>query len=52
MDTDSFIKYIETDDICKDITGDIETRYDTSNYELNRALPKGKNKTVIGVMED
>ena len=43
MDTDSFIVYIKTDDIYKDI----ETRFDTSNYELDRLLPKGKNKKVI-----
>ena len=39
-------------DIYKDIVEDVETRFDTSNYELNRPLPKGKNKKVIGVMKD
>ena len=29
MDTDSFIVYIKTDDIYKDIAEDIETRFDT-----------------------
>ena len=43
MDTDSFIVYIKTDDIYKDIAEDVETRFDTSNYELDRPLPKGKN---------
>ena len=33
MDTDSFIIYIKTDDIYKDIAEDIETRFDISNYE-------------------
>ena len=33
MDTNSFIVYIKTDDICKDIKKDVETRFDTSNYE-------------------
>ena len=33
MDTDSFIVYIKTDDIYKDIAEDVETRFDTSNYE-------------------
>ena len=42
MDTDSFIAYIKTDDIYKDITADVETRFDTPNYELHRPLPKGK----------
>ena len=44
MDTDSFIIYIKTDGIHKDITEDLETRFGTSNYELDRLLPKGKNK--------
>ena len=32
MDTDSFIVYIKTDDIYKDIAKDVEKRFDTSNY--------------------
>ena len=52
MDTDSFIVYIKTDDIYKDIGEDVETRFDTSNYALNRPLPKGNNKKVIGLMKD
>ena len=36
--------YIKTDDIYKDIAKDVETRFDTSNYELDRSLPKGKIK--------
>ena len=39
-----FIVYIKTDDIYKDIAQDVKTRFDTSNYELKRPLPKGKNK--------
>ena len=30
----------------------VETRFDTSNFELGRSLPKGKNKQVIGLMKD
>ena len=44
MDTDSLIVYIKTNDIYKDIAENVETRYDTSNYQLHRLLPKGKNK--------
>ena len=40
MDTNSFIVYIKTDDIYKDISEEVETRFDTSNYELDRPLPK------------
>ena len=50
MDTDSFIVSTKTDNIYKDITEDAKTRFDTSNHELNRPLPKGKKKKVIGVM--
>ena len=42
----------KTDDIYKDIAEDVETRFDTSNYELDRPLPNGKNKKVIGLMKD
>ena len=49
---DSFIVYLKEDDIYKDISEDVETRFDTLNYELNRPLVKGKNKKVFGVMKD
>ena len=52
MDTESFIVYIKTDDIYIDIAEYVETRFDTSNFELDRLLPKGKNKKVIRLMED
>ena len=44
MDADSFSSYMKTDDIYKDIEEDIETRSDTSNYELDTPLPKEKMK--------
>ena len=48
-DTHSFIVYIKTDDIYKDIAEDVERRFDMLNYEpesnsIERPLPKGKNK--------
>ena len=52
MDTDSFIVHVKTDDIYKDIAEDFETRFDTSNRILDRPLPKGKNKKVIGLIKD
>ena len=52
MDTDSFIMNIKTNDFYEDIASDIENRFDTSNYEVNRPLPTGKNKKVIGLMKD
>ena len=45
MDTSSFIVYIKTDDIYQDIAEDVETRFDSSNYELDRPLLKRKNKS-------
>ena len=61
MDMDSFIMNIKTNDFYKDISNDVENRFDTSNYEVNtsetsalarRPLPTGKNKKVIGLMKD
>ena len=52
MDKDSFIVYIKTDDIYKHIAEDVETRFHTLNYQLDRPLPKGKNKKVIGLMKN
>ena len=36
MDTDSFIVHVKTDDIYKDIAEDVETRFGTSNFEIDR----------------
>ena len=47
-----FMVFIKTGDICKDIAEDVEIRFDTSSYELDRPLPKGKNKKIIGLIKD
>ena len=47
MDTDSFIIDINTEDFYEDIANNVQQRFDTSYYEGNRPLPKGKNKIVI-----
>ena len=52
MNADMFIVHVKADDIYKGIAEDVETRFDTSNYELERLLPKGKDKNVVGVMKD
>ena len=44
MDTDSFIVCINTGDNYRDIAEDVETRFDTLIYELDRPLPKRKIK--------
>ena len=51
MDTDSFIMHIKTEDFYKDIADLVEKRFETSNYEVNRPLPTGKNKKLIGLMQ-
>ena len=52
MDTDSLIMNIKTKNFYKDIARDVEERFDTSNYDVDRPLPKGKNKKAIGLMKD
>ena len=57
MDTDSLIIDINTKDFYKNIPDDVEKRFDTSNYgvecnSIDRPLPTGKNKKVIGLMKD
>ena len=52
MDTDSFIMNIKANDFYKDISNNVDERFDTSNYEVNSPLPTGKNKKVIGLMKD
>ena len=52
MDTDSFIIYINSEDVYEDIVHDVEKRFDASNYEVHRTLPTGKNNRLIGLMKD
>ena len=52
MNTDSFTMKIKTNKFYEDIASNVENRFDTSNYEINRPLPTGKNKKVIGLMKD
>ena len=51
QNTDNLIVYVKTDDIQKGNAEDVEIRFDT-NFELDRPLPEGKNKNVIGLMKD
>ena len=41
MDTDSFIVHLKTD-VYKEIAEDVEKRFPTSNFEIDRPLPIGK----------
>ena len=38
--------------LCKTKIWDVETRFDTSSYESDRPLLKGKNEKVTGLMKD
>ena len=50
--TDTDIVYIKTDDINKNIEENIETRFDTLSYELDRPLPKEKIEKLIVLTKD
>ena len=40
MGTASFLMHFKIEDFSEDIANDVEKRFDTSNYEVNRPLPK------------
>ena len=53
MDTDSLIVHIKTIDFYKDIANDVEKNLINQIMKsINRPLPTGKNKKVIGLMKD
>ena len=45
VNTGSCMVYIKTDDVYKNIAKDVETKFDTSNYELHGTLPKLTKKS-------
>ena len=47
MVTGSFIVYIKTDDIYKDIAKDVETRFDTSNYQTGHYLKENTKRLLV-----
>ena len=53
-DTDSLCYEIKTDDFYKDISPDVDARFDTSNYPVDHPsnIPTERNKKVIGMMKD
>ena len=53
-DTDSLMYQIQTEDFYKDISADIETKFDTSDYSKDHpsGIPTGLNKKVIGMFKD
>ena len=53
-DTDSLCYEIETEDFYKDISSDVESKFDTSAYPKDHpsGIKTGVNKKVIGMMKD
>ena len=52
MDTDSFIIHIKTEYAYEDIANDLKKWFDTSNYDVDKPLPKEMNKEVVRLMKD
>ena len=50
--TGNFVVHVKTGDIYKDIADNVETSFDTTNFELDRPLPKEINPKVIESMKD
>ena len=53
-DTDSFIMHIKTHDFYKDINNNVDTWFDTCNYDKssNRPLEIGKKKKLVSKFKD
>ena len=53
-DTDSLAYEIQTEDFYKDISEDVEVKFDASNFPKNHpsSTPVGVNKKVIGMFKD
>ena len=49
-DTGSFIVHVKSKDVYPDLTGDVEKRFDTSIYKVDRPLSIRKKKKVISLM--
>ena len=52
MDTDIFVIHIKTEHIYENKANDVEKRFNTSNYEVNRQFLTGMNKKGIRLMKD
>ena len=52
MDTGSLIVYKKIEEYYEDNGNDAETRFDISNYVLERLLTNDENKKLSGLMAD
>ena len=46
MDIDNFIVHVKSDEIYKDNAEDVETRFDTSNFEIKQKSNKSNEKWI------
>ena len=51
-DTDSVIFNVKTEDFYENIAPDVDQWFDTAGYIVDRPLPMGKNKKVLGKFKD
>ena len=53
-DTDSLAYEIQTEDFYRDISSDVQEKFDTSNFPPSHpsGIPTGKNKKVVGMFKD
>ena len=53
-DTDSLAYEIQTEDFYRDISPDVQAKFDTSNFSQNHpsGIPTGANKKVVGMFKD
>ena len=49
---DTFIVNVKSENVYADLAEDAEIKFDTSYYLVDRPLPIGKKKRVIGIMKD
>ena len=43
---------MKREDIYKGVSDNVEKRFDTSNYEVDRLLSMGQNKKILGLMKN
>ena len=51
MNKDSFVVHVKAGDIYMNTTEGFETRFDNSNFEIDRTLPKVKSKKLIRLLK-
>ena len=52
IDMDSATVHVKSEDVYSDLLGDVAKRFYTSSYKVERPLPIGKNKKLIGLIND